>query len=269
MRRSSAAKAGAVHAVIPLPEKFDAQEEAIPELSPDGQAILFSPDPDLKSQVWLRALSSAQARPISGTEGAEFAFWSPDGRSIGFFADKKMMRVDVGGGTATTICADVDEARGGTWGRDGTIVFRAAATRSFRFRQRRQPRVIDRSDAKRGDTSHRCRTSFRTAGISSISRRRTREIRARSLRRWTARRIDSRGKCSNGAFSAGRLLLAQRSAVCPAVRSRAGRLEGSPALVAEGVQTSFWGRTGRLLVSADGTPVFALFPVPALDALLV
>src|SRR5206468_3310493 len=61
-------------------------------------------------------------QPLRGTEEAMFPFWSPDSRSIGFFAGGKLRRIGVEGGPVQTLC-DAPEGRGGTWSHDGVIVF--------------------------------------------------------------------------------------------------------------------------------------------------
>src|SRR5262249_6485751 len=61
-------------------------------------------------------------RTLPGTEGATYPFWSPDSRSIGFFAEGKLKRVDVPGG-AVQVLADVLYGVGGTWNQDGVILF--------------------------------------------------------------------------------------------------------------------------------------------------
>jgi serine/threonine protein kinase len=66
-------------------------------LSPDGQQIVFVAAGDGASRLWLRSLATTTAQPLSGTEGATAPFWSPDGRSIGFFADNALKRLDFGG----------------------------------------------------------------------------------------------------------------------------------------------------------------------------
>jgi len=93
-------------------------------ISPDGQQIVVSPSFGAQgpSPLWLRPLASTSGRLLAGTEGAGFPFWSPDGRSIGFFADQKLKRLDVNS-QAIQILADAPSARGGTWQSDGTILF--------------------------------------------------------------------------------------------------------------------------------------------------
>ena len=90
-------------------------------ISPDGRYIVFSASSADGSQLFLRALDSTTPQPLPGTEGATFPFWSPDSRSIAFFTDDKLKRVDVGGGTPVTICGST-LGRGGSWGPDGIIV---------------------------------------------------------------------------------------------------------------------------------------------------
>jgi hypothetical protein len=72
--------------------------------------------------LYLRSLGSTTPRVIPGSEGATFPFWSPDSRQLAFFADGKLKKLDLNGGAPMTI-ASAPEARGGTWGRDGTILF--------------------------------------------------------------------------------------------------------------------------------------------------
>jgi len=95
-------------------------------LSPDGQKIVFSGISEGVSRLWIRSLDSVSAKPLAGTEEAAFPFWSPDGRSVGFFAGGKLKRVDIDGG-ATQVLASVAVGRGGTWNRDGVILFAPAA----------------------------------------------------------------------------------------------------------------------------------------------
>jgi len=91
-------------------------------LSPDGRQIVFVASGDGVSRLWVRSLATTTAQPLAGTEGATAPFWSPDSRSIGFFATAALKRVDLGGGVPQTL-APVTSGGGGTWNADGVIVF--------------------------------------------------------------------------------------------------------------------------------------------------
>ena len=96
-------------------------------LSPDGRFLAFvAANAAGQNQLYVRPLGSAAARAISGSAGAVFPFWSPDSQSLGFFADRKLRRVDIAGGAPVTLC-DVGNARGGTWSSSGVIVFASSA----------------------------------------------------------------------------------------------------------------------------------------------
>ena len=91
-------------------------------ISPDGRQIVFVAIAGGVSQLWLRPLAVLAAQPINGTEDAVAPFWSPDSRSIGFFARGKLKRVNVAGGAPQTL-ADAPASLGGAWSREGVIVF--------------------------------------------------------------------------------------------------------------------------------------------------
>lgn len=91
-------------------------------LSPDGRKIVFGAWGDGASRLWLRSLATTAAQPLAGTEGATVPFWSPDSRSIGFFAGNALKRLDLGGGAPQTLAPAV-AGRGGTWNAEGVIVF--------------------------------------------------------------------------------------------------------------------------------------------------
>ena len=93
------------------------------QISPDGRRLAFVATRDAL-QIWLRSLDSTEARPLAGTEGANYPFWSEDSRYIAFFANGKLKKIGIDGSPAQTICAAL-QGRGGTWhgGADGVIVF--------------------------------------------------------------------------------------------------------------------------------------------------
>ena len=91
-------------------------------ISPDATQIVFAADGQRGPQLWIRSLDVTAPRPLQGTEGGEYPFWSPDGRSIGFFATNKLKRLDIDGGEPQSLANAVTPA-GGTWNREGTILF--------------------------------------------------------------------------------------------------------------------------------------------------
>jgi eukaryotic-like serine/threonine-protein kinase len=91
-------------------------------ISPDGRLIAFVARSSGGIKLWVRALSSSTARELPGTDDAVFPFWSPDSRSLGFFAAGKLKRIELAGGPPVVIC-NVGGGRGGTWNEEGLILF--------------------------------------------------------------------------------------------------------------------------------------------------
>ena len=92
-------------------------------LSPDGRRIAFLTDEGgYRRSLWIRSLDSLEARRIEAIHDARYPFWSPDGRSVAFFEDFRLKRVEVNGGAIQTIC-ESGNGYGGSWGPDGQIVF--------------------------------------------------------------------------------------------------------------------------------------------------
>ncbi len=99
--------------------------DSAPAVASDSRRLAFvGRDSTGISRIFVRDLGELEPGAIAGTEGAKQPFWSPDGRSIGFFANGKLMRVAVEGGAPAVIC-DAPDARGGAWSPSGTIVFQA------------------------------------------------------------------------------------------------------------------------------------------------
>jgi Tol biopolymer transport system component len=94
-------------------------------LSPDGRYLAFIArhGDDGKTRLWVRALESARARALPGTENAFRPFWSPDGQSLAFFADGRLKRINVAGGPAQTLATVGYRPSGGTWSSNGLILY--------------------------------------------------------------------------------------------------------------------------------------------------
>ncbi|HEY7114248.1 MAG TPA: protein kinase [Thermoanaerobaculia bacterium] len=126
------------------------------KLSPDARRILFLLQDDTgRNSVWVRPLDSLDMRRLPGTDDARGMFWSPDGREIAFFSEKKLKRISPEGGPVQTIC-DSGFAYNGAWSRTGTILFRrvwgepilaVAASGGA-------PRPVTTVDVARGEVTH-------------------------------------------------------------------------------------------------------------------
>ena len=94
-------------------------------ISPDGRLLLIrGRDSSGKTLLWIRSLDSLSTQPLSGTDNSAYPFWSPDSRSIAFFADSKLKRIEITGGPPQTLCdTGTGSGAGGAWNRDGVIVF--------------------------------------------------------------------------------------------------------------------------------------------------
>jgi serine/threonine protein kinase len=100
-------------------------------ISPDGRRLAFvAASREGRQLLWVRPLESLSAQALPETDGAAHPFWSPDGQFVGFFAQRKLKKIDVSGGPPQTL-SDAVLPRGGTWNRTGQIVFSAGAGRQM------------------------------------------------------------------------------------------------------------------------------------------
>lgn len=91
-------------------------------VSPDGRLMAFTAIAGGKSALWVQRLGSLSATLLAGTDGATYPFWSPDARSIGFFADKQLKTISARGEGLRVLC-DAPDGRGGSWSSDDVIIF--------------------------------------------------------------------------------------------------------------------------------------------------
>jgi serine/threonine protein kinase len=93
-------------------------------ISPDGKTLAYvGTAPDQKTDLYIRQLDRWSSQKLERTEGAGQPFFSPDGQWIGFFADGKLKKISVNGGTCVTLYERVATPRGATWGPNNTIIF--------------------------------------------------------------------------------------------------------------------------------------------------
>src|SRR5712664_1139805 len=129
-RQRVPASAAPLRFLIHPPENSYIDPEGHAAVSPDGRHLAFiAPGSSGKDVLWLRSLDSLAARSLAGTEGSLFPFWSPDSRWIGFFTNRStLQKIDITGGPPIPV-ASAPGGNGGTWSRDGVIVFETGATR--------------------------------------------------------------------------------------------------------------------------------------------
>ena len=121
--RQVPARSNVIRASINQPENASFLPRSQFAVSPDGLRIVFIVRPaGGRQSLWIRPLGALTAQPLAGTEDATYPFWSADSRFVGFFAQSKLKKVDASGGPPQTLC-DAPNGRGGTWNRDGVIVF--------------------------------------------------------------------------------------------------------------------------------------------------
>jgi Tol biopolymer transport system component len=110
---------------VPGPTRFGDDLAAPPVVSPDGRYIAFGALDSLgESTLWLRAIDVFEARQIAGTENAQYVFWSPDSKHLGFFLNGRLRRLEVATGRIQPIGGEGSSyPRGATWSRDGKILY--------------------------------------------------------------------------------------------------------------------------------------------------
>jgi Tol biopolymer transport system component len=109
--------------IVPPPEiRLAAVTPGAMALSPDGRRLAFVTAANPQSALAVRDLASGKTERLAGTDAAIFPFWSPDSRWLAFFAEGRLKKIEATGGPVQVVC-DAHAGRGGSWGKDGTLVF--------------------------------------------------------------------------------------------------------------------------------------------------
>ncbi len=261
----------AVRATLALPEKMFLGEVAV---SPDGTRLAFTASlPGAQPSLWIRRLDGSSADRLPGTDNAFFPFWSPDGRFLAFFSDGKLRRVAPSGGGAVLVICDAPRGVGGTWNREGTIVFGPAPTTGLSRVSAAggQPVPLTKPDASRHETAHRYPSFlpdgrhflYMAANLSAPPDDPANSIRVGSLDGKTDKAVVR--VASEAHYAAGRLLYV-RDATLLAQDFDPSRFEvkGEPAPVVQRLGQYGWQFFWPFTVSENGVLVAApAFQVPS------
>ncbi|MGH9816767.1 MAG: protein kinase domain-containing protein, partial [Candidatus Acidiferrales bacterium] len=270
-----------VRAAIPPPEKvyfdFANSPYAGPmALSPDGRLLVDAAHREEGQQIlWLRAMDAIAAQPLPGTEGGSFPFWSPDSRTIGFFAGDKMKKIEAGGGPAITLC-DASTGRGGTWNREGVIVFGRDANSPLHQVSAAggASRPVTELNQERGENTHRWphflpdgRHFLYLARIGQVGAGEGTGIWLASLSGGPPKRLIA--AASNAVFAAGHILFARDSLLmAQAFDAHKLELSGEAFPIAEGIQNDASFSRGVFSASETGVLIYhtgALSPGTSLE----
>jgi Tol biopolymer transport system component/tRNA A-37 threonylcarbamoyl transferase component Bud32 len=230
-------------------------------IAPDGRTVVFVATRGGTTQLMARTLSSNAARALQGTVGAITPFFSPDGRWVAFFADGKLKKVQLSGGSPIEIC-DAPDGLGGTWSASGTIVFASATGSALQATTADggAPKRVTELEVSRGEFSHRW-PEFLPDGdtvlftVGTVGEWDDAEIAAQSLRSGK-RTMLLKGGTNPHYLDTRQLLYAHDGAIWAIMFDESQlTVSGSPARVLEGVATSADG-AAQFATSVDGTAVY-------------
>jgi Tol biopolymer transport system component len=244
-----------VRAEITTPPTTDPVSLAI---SSDGRSIVFVGSAEGRSQLWMRRLSSTVIRPLAGTDNASFPFWSPDGRSVGFFAEGKIKRIDLENGIVREISTAL-VAAGATWNRDGVILHPLVPDSPiFRTSVERSP-LEPVTQLAPGQTGHRAPVFlpdgrhflFHAAGTPDVRGMHVGELGTKTIRRL----VDTDAPAI---FAPPNHLLYIRHSTLFAHRFDPSRvaLLGEPVVLADGVISEAAAGLAAIAASATGTILY-------------
>lgn len=226
-------------------------------LSPDGRSIAFIASGDGASRLWVRSLDSTSAQALPGTEGALNPFWSSDSRSLGFFANLKLKRIDLGGGQPQILADVITPAAQGAWSEEGVILFPRGAGTPLSRVPASGGHAMEATKLGNGQTGHRVprflpggrRFLFMSFGTPQA-------LWLGSLDGGEPRRIATMtpGTDSAAEYLAPGWLVCVRQAVLTAQRFDAGRgqLFGEPVMLAQAVGVDQSTLAGSFSVSPAG-----------------
>ena len=255
-----------VQFLISPPEHVTMPDMDSMSVSPDGERLVFiGVAADGRRQLWLRSLATLTAEPLAGTELVDSAFWSPDSRSVAFFAAGKLKTLDLRSGAAQPVCDTPVGRSSGTWSRGGVILFETTERPEI-YRVAAgggTPALLHRVDSARGEIRYSA-PQFLPDGRHFIylvqsERPETAGIYVGSLDSKTGKRLADSNTNAAYAGAGGKFgyLLFTRGTDLLAQGFDLARLEltGTPFPVAQRILTAVAGGTSRAAVSASQNSV--------------
>jgi len=228
-------------------------------LSPDGTRLVAVITTASGPALWLRQFDDVDGHILVATPGTTglYPFWSADSRFLAFFADGKLNKVDASGGPAQALC-DVQVGGGGTWNRDGVILFATSTSEGTLFSVAAGggvPRQVTALDRARGDTAH-LHPKFLPDGQHFIFLVRSTKAENTGLYLGSLGSQETRRLVASnvmGVFAAPDYLLFVRDATLMAQRfdTRRFELEGDPFPVLQDIAVNFSGNGVAAIATSD------------------
>ena len=254
------------YAEVTLPHGLDI---VVSTLSDTGDHIAFigRAEGSGKTHLFIRSLRAEEATRIEGTDQATGPFWSPDGKHVAFFADGKLKRVAIAGGSPQALC---DTTPGnGTWNEEGTIVFGGTSGALLRVSARGgTPVPVTRLAT--GDLRHSS-PEFLPDGEHFLFYNRVSDgnragIWVGSLAKGVIKRLASSD--ANAVFDSGYVLYTQRRKLfAQRLDLDSLELEGEPLAVADWIEYNAGGRRVALSARA-GTLLYQNASIPVVRQLV-
>jgi Tol biopolymer transport system component len=239
-----------------------------PAISPDGRMLIFSALIDGTGQLWQRAMDSTTIQPVPGVTGLQgMHVWSPDGRSIAFFADGKLKRLDFAGGPPRVICNLPANAMSGegasAWNKDGVVLYTSNAKIYRVSANGGEPQVLLEPDNSNSNINNRWPFLLPDGRHFIYSREDknsgTTELYVASLDNSETTRLaaaDSQAIYFSGAEGEYLLYARGSSLFAQAFDAAEMKFTGEPVIVSESVSVSATHR-GMFTASSSGTIVFS------------
>ena len=151
----AASRVARLAVAIPPTEPLGIGLGPVAVISPDGRDLVYVVRRGGSTQLFRRPIDRYEAKPIAGTEGGYYPFFSPDGRWLGFFADHKLKKIALSGESLISLC-DVQVSIGAVWRLDGTILFTQSPSSGISkvADAGGTPQVVTTPDRERGEVGH-------------------------------------------------------------------------------------------------------------------